>query len=205
MFRATVLKELEHMCSEVTITTNSRAGFKYDWCFSLGYSMNTLNLANFTTPHPLPKWSSVYGVCLTDPLERSGIPPWKKGFWRKAQEVLKLLLPELLDKTYAVQFSKMSSPSCSVPFHYDRRDVSWQYALFLGDYEGAFLEVCDPENEVYKAYSSPYCLLQFDGRLRHRVRLEGFWGVRYSVIFYQQFDLTKTEEDPIFFPPSWVY
>jgi hypothetical protein len=200
-----IMKELEKLCYDVKTTENYQKGsFDLDWCFCIGYLCNAIGSNHFETPHPIPERSQIYGVCLTDPLMRKYLPVWKKKLYLKARDLIALYVPDLLLKTYAVQFSKIGNSSCFLKFHQDLRDVSSQYAVYLGDYEGAYLEVCDPNGDVFEQYSSPYVFLHFDGRLWHRVSLNNFSGTRFAIIFFQQFDMTKTKEDPIVFPPHYL-
>jgi hypothetical protein len=202
--RLKVIKDLEVMCGNISTLENNRSNtITAEYCFSIGYTINVKGKRGFETPHNIPERMGYY-VCTKDPLERS-LPSWKKILWMKAKELLNLYDPVFAAGEYVVQFSRMSSPSHSCKMHKDKKDIGPQYIMYLGNYRNAILQAYDKEERSYRCFSKPYLMLKFDGRLKHRVLMENFVGVRYAIVFYKLYDFRQPFLAPILFPPEYLY
>ena len=93
----------------------------------------------------------------------------------------------------------MNSHNVTTPC--DSLDVLYQYAIALGD--------CTSRNMTCTKYDGSsieldnnYKVLQMDGRLPHRVTF--FDGLRFSIIYYKQYDRTYTKSAPLLEPARVV-
>jgi hypothetical protein len=116
-----------------------------------------------------------------------------------------LAQPDYAAGEYVVQFALMNDASHHVKCHTDD-DVSFQYALTLGDFSGATLRVYKTRDK--SAYidfrDAKNQIVKFDGRLPHEVLTDGFRGHRFTVIWYKNFDHRKRTDDPILQAPAIV-
>ena len=125
-----------------------------------------------------------------------------------AAKILRKVDPNYVEGEYVTQFSLMTKSEHYVKKHTDSNDISYQYALGLGDNSGAPLRLYSShaENSPYSDVDYSYKVVKFDGRLPHEVRVPAdFKGERYSVIWYKNFDARKTTADPIFNTPKIVF
>ena len=77
----------------------------------------------------------------------------------------------------------MNAPSHYVKCHVDS-DVSFQYSLTLGDFQGAKLRAYTAANNAaYVDFPQSGRIVAFDGRLPHEVVSDGFIGDRFTVIW----------------------
>jgi hypothetical protein len=67
--------------------------------------------------------------------------------------------------------------------HVDGSDVTYQYALSLGEFTGGRLVVATDDPLVFRSYDTKNRLTKCDGRHPHWVT--PFKGQRYSLIFYR--------------------
>ena len=98
----------------------------------------------------------------------------------------------------------MSKHSHHVACHTDRGDVTFQYALSLGEFEGALLRCYTaPDKSSFVDFDTKNTIVKFDGRLPHEVVKDGFRGKRFSVIFFKSFDARKNGvDDPLYRTPQ---
>ena len=82
--------------------------------------------------------------------------------------------------------------------------MTFQYALSLGDFEGARLRCYTaPDKSSFLDFDSKNNIVKFDGRLPHEVVKDGFRGKRFSVIFFKSFDARKNGvDDPLYRTPQ---
>jgi hypothetical protein len=128
----------------------------------------------------------------------------QKSIHRKSMRIIKKVDPEYAAGETIVQVACMSSPEHKVGRHVDREDISHQYAMSLGKYTGAVLRAYDA-NGVAHDLDNHEKIAKFDGRLPHEVVMDEFRGVRFTVIWYKNYDHRKTEADPILQVPSIVW
>jgi hypothetical protein len=131
---------------------------------------------------------------LIDPME-STKPQYQKDFYALAKQLLLSIDADYAaNDDWVVQVTIMDSSS-SVKLHKDSQNVSFQYGVWLGDFEGGQLEVAgqtlDVRNKIYK----------MDGRVPHRV-LPITEGKRYSLIYFKNYDrnITSVTQVPIVQP-----
>ena len=169
---------------------------------ALGASPNKEGTSNFGTPHNIPEKRGK-GACLTPVLERK-LPKWEKQLWVLSEKLIKLIDPEFAEGEYVVNYSTMTEPKHHVKKHTDSHDISYQYGLSLGNYEGSFkTRIYDKHDNMEGDYDYKNRVLKMDGRLPHEVISEGFSGVRHCVIFYKSYDYRKTVCDPVFDTPRF--
>ena len=170
---------------------------------ALGASKNKEGIRSFGTPHNIPSKKGK-GVCLTPVLERV-LPKWKKTLWVLSQQLIEIIDPDFAVGEYVVNYSTMTDPEHYVKKHTDSDDISYQYGMSLGDYEGTFkTRIYDKDDKVVGDYDYKNRVLKMDGRLPHEVISKGFKGVRHCVIFFKSFDKRKLVCDPIFETPCFV-
>ena len=179
--------------------------FSLDGSFLLGTgSTNALGATAFETPHKLNIPSKKHrGVCLTPVLERR-IPKWKQELYKTSVEIIKLVDPDFAEGEFLVNFSKMTSGNNQyVKKHVDSEDISFQYALGLGD-AGATLRCYDKNDDVIGDYDFSNRLLKMDGRLPNELITTDFIGTRYCIIWFKLYDYRKHVEDQILLIPESV-
>ena len=127
-----------HMRKQYRDTTK-KVKFNLEWAFLLGNTTNALGagFGAFSTPHNIKKGR---GVCIT-PVEDRKLPQWKKLLWSLSKQLMQLVDPDFVDGEYVVNYSCMTNPNHYVKKHTDSDDISFQYALTLGDYSGATLRM----------------------------------------------------------------
>jgi hypothetical protein len=171
---------------------------------ALGASKNKEGVSSFGTPHNIPSKKGK-GVCLTPVLARVSLPKWKKNLWTLSQQLIEIIDPDFAVGEYVVNYSTMTDPKHYVKKHTDSDDISYQYGMSLGDYEGTFeTRIYDKDDKVVGDYDYKNRVLKMDGRLPHEVISKGFKGVRHCVIFFKSFDKRKLVCDPIFETPCFV-
>ncbi|KAL7578829.1 hypothetical protein ACA910_016049 [Epithemia clementina (nom. ined.)] len=196
--------------------SSARKTFNFEWSFVVGQTTNALRAKHFETPHNFLPNQGVYTVPVS---ERQGMPEWKKSLWCLASRLLEFIDPDFAkDEHYVVSFSCIKDKSQYVRRHRDTKDISFQYALGLGDYHGAFLRVYT-SNHTYGDDGGrgprllPHLDLDYkriickmDGRLPHELILDRntFTGTRYSIIWFKLYDRRKDCCDPIFYHPHYV-
>ena len=80
-----------------------------------------------------------------------------------------------------VQFACMDTNSF-VKIHHDN-DVSSQFVLSFGDYNGETLMLFNEKENKYEDVDTHNTLVQFDGRYKHYVT-KVTHGMRYSIVFF---------------------
>ena len=129
----------------------------------------------------------------------------------QAYELARQLL-ETIDADYAageflVQFALMDEASHRVGCHEDSGDVSYQYALALGDFSGAVLRCFTSRaKSAWVDLDTKGHVAKFDGRLPHEVvTTHDFRGQRFTVIVYKNYDHRKQGVvDAVFQSPQVV-
>ena len=170
---------------------------------ALGASKNKDGSSNFGTPHNIPEKKGKC-VCLKPVLERV-LPKWKKDLWTLSRQLIEIIDPDFAIGEYVVNYSTMTDPTHYVKKHTDSDDISYQYGMSLGDYEGTFkTRIYDADDDVVGDYNYKNRVLKMDGRLPHEVITEGFKGVRHCVIFFKSYDHRKSVCDPILETPCFV-
>ena len=142
------------------------------------------------------------GVCVTPVAERK-VSPHRKVAYALAMEILRLMDPEYAAGETLVQFAHMCQQDDRVDRHVDKEDISHQYALSLGQYEGATLRAYDAQHTPHDL-DNRWRIARFDGRLPHEVVCANFWGDRFTVIWYKNYDSRKTKADPILDTPTLI-
>jgi len=128
----------------------------------------------------------------------------------QAYELARQLL-EAIDADYAageflVQFALMDETSARVGCHVDAGDISYQYALALGNFSGAMLRCYTSRAKTeWVDLDTKGRVAKFDGRLPHEVVTHDFRGQRFTVIVYKNYDHRKHGvDDPVFGSPRLV-
>jgi hypothetical protein len=172
------------------------------WSLLLGATTNCSNMPAFPTPHNFKKGK---GVC-TRPVEERKLPMWKKDLWRQSAELIRLIDPDFAAGEYVVNYSCMEGGKDHyVKKHVDKDDISFQYALALGAYQGAVLRTYAADGEtVLGDFDYRYRVCKMDGRLPHELVLNNFTGTRFCVIWFKSYDARKMQPDPIFDTPCFV-
>ena len=175
--------------------------FNLEWAFLLGEgTTSALGAKSFETPH---NFKPGKGVCLTK-VETRTLPKWKLKLWDLSKQLITLIDPDFAAGEFVVNYSCMSKPEQYVKKHVDSEDISHQYALTLGDYNGATLRMYDDEDHVLGEFDYYKRPCKFDGRLPHEVITDNFTGIRFTLVWFKCYDHRKTEADPIFTTPCYV-
>ena len=141
------------------------------------------------------------GVCL----HSTKVSPLKWRAYELAKRILEKVDADYAAGEFVVQFAWMSSKDHQVKCHVDACDVSFQYALTLGDFTGAVLRsYTRPDKTAWVDFAAKERIVRFDGRLPHEVLMNGFIGNRFSVIFYKNYDSRKKRDDPVLDAPGLV-
>jgi hypothetical protein len=175
--------------------------FNLEWAFLLGEgTTSALGAKSFETPH---NFKPGKGVCLTK-VETRALPSWKLKLWDLSNQLITLIDPDFAAGEYVVNYSCMSKPEQYVKKHVDSEDISHQYALTLGDYDGAKVRMYDDEDHVLGEFDYYKRPCKFDGRLPHEVITDNFTGIRFTLVWFKCYDHRKTEADPIFSTPCYI-
>jgi hypothetical protein len=183
---------------------------KFRFQFTIGRTVRakTTEAGNKTWsfPHNFVKGKGVYAEnakTLKDPIKGSK-PAAQKEIYRKAAQIV-----EMLDPVYAangdwvVQVHAMDSQS-KVNRHTDDDDLTYQYGVILGDFEGGELLTWDSKEKPCAPLAVQNKIVKLDGRLYHQV-MPVTRGVRYSLYFYKLYDRTMVAHAPIFEPACIVH
>ena len=202
-FRMKVLmKAIEQRLDKVNQSTqyrdkNMKVRFNLEWSFLLGHTCNALGAKSFETPH---NFKPGRGVSVK-PVEERRISKWKKELWKFSKELITLIDDDFADGEYVVNYACMTNPKHYVKKHTDSEDISYQYAMALGDYKGAFLRCYDEQDNILGDFDYHNKICKMDGRLPHELILNDFEGKRYCVVWFKTYDHRKTKADPIFREP----
>ena len=142
----------------------------------------------------------------TTPVEQQeGLSDAEREAYRLAMAILLEIDPDYSEGATLVNFSLLNSPTHYVKQHVDKNDISYQYALSLGSFEGVRLRVTGEDSQA-QDFDIRRKVLRFDGRLPHEAVLApSFNGNRFTVIWYKSFDARQTKAAPILQTPTIVY
>ena len=144
-------------------------------------------------------------VYLTPVEQQEGLSDAEREAYRLAMAILLEIDPDYTEGATLVNFSLLNSPTHYVKQHVDKNDVSYQYALSLGSFEGVRLRVTGEDSQA-QDFGIRRKVLRFDGRLPHEAVLAPtFNGNRFTVIWYKNFDARQTKAAPILQTPTIVY
>ena len=174
--------------------------FNLEWAFLIGNNVNALGASSFETPHNFKAGKGVN----TTPVEQQRLPKWKKELWTLAKKLITLIDPDFAAGEYVVNYACMNQPDQYVKKHTDSEDISYQYALNLGDYKGAYTRCFDENENVLGEFDYHRRICKMDGRLPHEVIQTDFEGVRYTLVWFKVYDHRKTKPDPLFPHPCFV-
>lgn len=106
------------------------------------------------------------------------------------------------DDDVAFQVNMMTGNSMKVNLHVDDDDISHQYGVGLGDYEGGFLRTnnCGDAREI----SIKRKVVRLDGRFPHEA-VPVTSGTRFSIYIYKMFDRRWTKSTPKIWPPQVIH
>ena len=136
--------------------------------------------------------------------EQTTVTNEQKEAYHLAADLIAAVDPWFAKGEFQVQFALMDSADQYVRLHKDRDDITYQYALALGDFKGAKLRVWDGEGRLFEEFDNRDRIVKFDGRRAHEVVADGFYGKRFSVVWFKNYDARMTSADPIFEPPVLV-
>ena len=137
----------------------------------------------------------------------SGKPIWMKQLY------FNHLLPfaRMLDNEWvgphgdvAFQVNIMDKPSMRVKRHRDHQDISFQYGVGLGSYEGGDVLVYNQKEETGYKICIKRQVVRLDGRFFHEA-MPITSGIRFSIYIYKGFDRLRSFTEPLQWPPSIVY
>jgi len=185
--------------------------FNLRWSFSCGHTTNVKTFLGFRDhPHNIKEGIFLtLGCCLKHPMEKDFIPVWKKELYCLGSKFFAEFIPSFVSHQYMIHFSRMDSRDHYVRLHVDERDISSQYAIYLGTWKGASL-VCYSSSsqsnlQEIGRFNESRALVHMDGRLLHYMDVQpNFKGIRYAMICYQLWNEKKDKPDPIFSPPALV-
>ena len=153
--------------------------------------------------HPF-KNTGVFVRSVKEQFEKKSISKKQFEAYNLAKEILEIIDPKYANGAYITQFAYMNSKKHFVLKHKDTEDISFQYALSLGDYKGARLRVYDSKERSFTEFDNREKILKFDGRNSHEVVTDDFEGERFTVIWYKNYDETKAVPDPVFHEPHFM-
>jgi hypothetical protein len=124
-------------------------------------------------------------MCISRPEDRRSLLKWELEFWRLTKELLDYVHDSMAKtQKFVVQVNKMDEQHCVVPLHTDRWNLSPQYHITFGEFEGATLKSYNWKERKFESFSRRDRVLKFDGRLPHYVEVNNFSGTRYSLTYY---------------------
>eukprot|EP00945_MAST-04E_sp_MAST-4E-sp1_P000555 g555.t1 len=198
MLQAKLLSLLEKVRVSTQNRDQNKRKFSLKWQKAMGRTVGTWH--TFTLPHNFKPGKKVF---------ING--DYAKGTTKQFVELYHVarLLLLCIDPEYAcngdfvVQFALMTDPKKHyVKQHGDVEDITYQYAMGLGNYKGGLLRVHTKSGP--RDIDIRNRLVKFDGRLPHEVvNYQG--GNRFTVIFYKNYDRRILEAQPILQQPVIVY
>ena len=103
----------------------------------------------------------------------------------------------------AMSASNSQQPEDSMFDHCDNQDITYQYALTIGEYEGGNL-LCKTKDGRLINVSNRWRFVRFDGRLPHKVNTI-VSGHRYSFVYYRTYDRSLgCKPQPILSSPEYM-
>lgn len=205
---------LEAILERVKSSRNygSRKNQKVAFSAVVGYTSNTFGLQGFEFEHPQSDREHL-GVNVVGP-EFKKCPAWLSEIWELSKILLPLYDPSFGERSinifnteplylfifleYCVHVSKMNAKCDKDHLHFERRDVSPAYVLYLGNFQGAYLRCLDENGKELAQLGQPYRFGIFDPRLPHAiVRQKSFRGNRYCLIFFKMWEYGREESRPL--------
>ena len=141
------------------------------------------------------------------PVTEQALSPEVKQVYTMAMRILRYIDPHYAAGEVLVNFSWLSSPTHYVRRHTDTHDIAPQYALSVGNFEGATLRVHDADGDVHDL-DTRWSVAHFDGRLPHEVVVDpAFNGDRFTIIWYKNYDSRLSSAAPILDTPhiAWSF
>ena len=177
---------------------------KLKWQFGIGRTVNRwqskLNKEkNYLRPH---NFKPTHLVNFQNIDERKGKTKIQKELYHAASNLLLDIDADYAkNEDYIINFSCMNQESY-VKKHTDKEDLTYQYLISLGDFEGGELKAYNKNGKPF-IFSNKRKIVKLDGRLQHEV-LPVTSGSRYAIIFYKIFDRTMTKPCELFENPVFV-
>ena len=140
---------------------------------------------------------------LAHPLKAKTKSPAQKDLYYMAGKLLNTIDPGYAaGGHWVVQIHAMDHDS-KINKHKDSNDITFQYSVTLGEYEGGKLVTWDSCGENRTEMNVHNKVVKLDGRLFHQVTPVTS-GIRYSLYFYKVYDPIITEVQPIFEPATII-
>ena len=154
-------------CRQRTFKEKTSFRFKHNFNHNLGvYSVSEFQLA--------------------DPMIAKTKDPSQKVIYGKARELLRIIDPEYAaNDHWVVQVHSMDTTS-SIGRHVDAKDITFQYGVTVGEYEGGNLLTWNRSGELSEMNVRNE-VVKLDGRLPHSVTPITS-GTRYSLYYYKSYD-----------------
>ena len=153
--------------------------------------------------HPFRN-TAVYIESIPSQLMNGKISAVQYRAYKLARKIFKMVDPEFMSGECLINFSRMNSKSHHVKRHTDNEDISHQYALALGEYNGAQLRCYDSAGN-FTDFDYRYKIVKLDGRLPHEVvGMKEFQGERFSIIAYKNYDSRMSAPGPIIEKANFV-
>lgn len=181
-----LLAELLEILDELRWPTKTKYGFSRDAAgnssnFVMGATMGVTRSSGF---HKTFRHHGVNGLSKPLGLNTDIVPrsmardrdPLLR-LWRLCKAFLKAVDPAFVFSSIQVNRNFSGLP------HVDKHDVTYQYALSLGDFTGGRLVVATEDPKVFLSLDTRNRMTRCDGRRAHWVT--PFSGTRYSLIFYR--------------------
>jgi hypothetical protein len=177
--------------------------------FTIGRTLAQKGFKKLSEMHYVP--CNVNGenrlVYIRNPMEGTK-PTWMKELYKEH------LLPvaKAIDKEWVGQFNdvvfqvNIMAPRMHVKEHIDSKDISFQYAIGLGEYKGGEFFTTNSETGERVEMSLKNRIVKVDGRHPHGAR-NTLSGTRYSVFIYKLYDRCwdMTQLTPHHWPPTVVF
>jgi hypothetical protein len=137
--------------------------FKVNWMQQFGHTANTRGLHNLPFQHPFNKNFA------TNDFKFEELPVWKKEVFQIGIALYEMKYPEGLGMgTVAITLSHMT-PSSTVGWHQDPRDISPQLLVSVGKFKGGNIRMFSEDNKYFLDLSTHCNPTICDGRLDHYV------------------------------------
>ena len=192
-----LLDKIEEVMRDIKIkSVNNSKTKKWKYFLLLGRTTTRWNNNNSSrcVQHPS---KHTFMVNASNVLDRPELTKWILNLYQMSRTLLKMF-----DETWAgkhddfvVQFTCMNNTSF-VLNHHHKNDISSQFAISLGEYEGGLLMVRNEMTNEYIHLNNNRKMVQFDGRKDHLVT-KVTEGERYSIVFYKSYDM-RYDYQPIF-------
>ena len=206
--RLIIMDELLLLMKAYDVDTNQKQSrdkkkktmdFRYQFTIGRTCRQRTyVDKTSFRFPHNFLPNVGVYSVSdtqLADPMLAKTKNMGQKMIYAKARELI-----GVIDSKYAandhwvVQIHCMDATS-RLGTHVDKKDITFQYGVTLGEYEGGNLLTWD-KSELVTEIDVHNQVVKLDGRLRHSVT-PIISGRRYSLYYYKSYDPIIITPTPI--------